>query len=73
MTKSRLFFLKNRMLVANFIANWIGVSINLFLIRRADIPIPQAISVKGNAMNAVFLPLSFVFGVLFILIYEWPI
>lgn len=73
MTKSRLFFLKNRMLVANLIASFIGVSINLFLIRRADIPIPREISAAGNQMNAVFLPLSFLFGFLFTFIYELPI
>ena len=73
MTRSRLFFLKNRMLVANFMANFIGVSINLFLIRRADIPIPRDISVMGNHINAVFIPLSFLFAFSVTLVYELPI
>jgi len=72
MTKSKLFFLKNRMLVANFVANFIGVSINLFLIRRADIPIPQDISIIGRQINTIFMPLSFLFGFLFTFIYELP-
>jgi len=72
MTKSKLFFLKNRMLIANIVANFIGVSVNLFLIRRTDIPIPQDLSVIGSQIDTVFMPLSFLFGFLFAFIYELP-
>lgn len=61
------------MLIANFVANFIGVTVNFFLIRKADVPIPQDISVISRHINSVFMPLSFLFGFLFVFIYELPI
>jgi len=72
MTKSKLFLLKNRMLIANLIANFIGVFVSLLLLRRADVPIPPEITTCSRSIDMFFMPLSFMFGFLFTFIYELP-
>ena len=63
MTKFKLFHLKNEMLVANFLANFIGAVLVQALIFRAETPIPDSLFENRLAywFDAVFTPFAFIF------------
>ena len=71
---AKLFHLKNQMLVANVIANFIGVFLAIVLIHRAE-PFPKALF--DNPMiywtDALFDPFAFSFVIVMTLLYEKPI
>ena len=75
MTKFKLFHLKNEMLFANFMANLLGV----FFVQVMRYNIETPLSLSGelaliiNRINAVFIPCTFIFVLVVILIYERPI
>ncbi len=75
MTRFRLWHLKNEMLAANFLANFIGiVLIKLFLLRtEGSIPEEFLQHPVSNFMDYVFIPAAFTFVLITTLIYERPI
>lgn len=75
MTKFRRFHLKNDMLAANFLANFVGVfGVNGLLIIAEGVP-PRQIWTHPVAywMDALFTPLAFSFVAIATLVYESPI
>jgi len=72
MTKFKLLHLKNEMLVANFLANFIGAVLVQALIFRAETPIPDSLFENRLAywFDAVFTPFAFIFVTAITLIYE---
>ncbi len=72
MNKWRLFHLKNEMLAANFLANFIGAFLVQGLIFRAETPFPD--SLFDNRLvyffDMAFTPLAFLFATAATLIYE---
>ena len=75
MTKLKLMHLKNEMLVANFLANFIGVVVVQALIFRAETPLPESLFVNPIVywFDLAFTPFAFLFVTVFTLIYERPI
>jgi sigma-B regulation protein RsbU (phosphoserine phosphatase) len=74
MKKSKLIHLKNDMLFANGIANFIGVFLVQTIFRNGThLPMPEGITSIFNRINAVFTPSTFIFVVVVTLIYERPI
>jgi len=74
MKKAKLFYLKNQMLVANCIANFIGVFLAIALIRRAE-PFPKELFDNPIIYwtDALFDPFVFSFVIVMTLLYEKPI
>ena len=74
MKKSKLFQLKNEMLVANFFANFIGVFLAIVLIHRAE-PFPKELFDNPIIYwtAALFDPFAFFFAIVMTLLYERPI
>jgi sigma-B regulation protein RsbU (phosphoserine phosphatase) len=72
MTKLKLLHLKNEMLVANFLANFIGAVLVQALIFRAETPIPDSLFENRLAywFDTVFTPFAFIFVTAITLIYE---
>ena len=74
MKKSKLFYLRNQMLVANGIANFIGVFLAFALIHRAE-PFPKEL--LDNPIiywtDTLFDPFGFSFVIVMTLLYEKPI
>jgi hypothetical protein len=72
MTKWRLFHLKNEMLAANLLANFIGAFLVQGIIFRAETPFPE--SLFDNRLvyffDVAFTPLAFLFAAAATLIYE---
>jgi len=75
MNKWRLFHLKNEMLAANFLANFIGVLLVQTLIVRAETHYPQALFENQivHFFDIVFGPFVFILATALTLIYERPI
>ncbi|MFW2365137.1 MAG: PP2C family protein-serine/threonine phosphatase [Desulforhopalus sp.] len=75
MTRFRLWFLKNEMLAANFLANLIGVGlIELFLLRTEEsVPEQFLQHPAANLVNGVFYLATFTFVFIATLVYERPI
>ena len=75
MTKYKLFHLKNEMLVANFMANLIGVFFVEIMSYKilAALNLPNEISSIMDFITAVFTPSAFIFVTVVTLIYERPI
>ncbi|MHC4458742.1 MAG: PP2C family protein-serine/threonine phosphatase, partial [Planctomycetota bacterium] len=74
MKKSQLFNLKNDMLFANGMANFIGVFLVQTIFRtKTHLPVPEEIASIFNRINAVFTPSVFTFVIIVTLIYERPI
>ena len=75
MTKFKLMQLKNEMLVANFLANFIGVVVVQALIFRAETPLPESLFANPIVywFDIAFTPFAFLFVTVFTLIYERPI
>ena len=72
MTKWRLFHLKNEMLAANFLANFIGAFLVQGLIYRAETPFPESLFANPIAyyFDMAFTPLAFIFVTAIALVYE---
>ncbi|MGB5747345.1 MAG: SpoIIE family protein phosphatase [Desulfobacterales bacterium] len=72
MTKWKLFHLKNEMLVANFLANFIGAVLVQALIFRAETPFPDSLFENRLVyfFDMAFTPLAFIFVTAITLIYE---
>ena len=72
MTKLKLLHLKNEMLAANFLANFIGAVIVQALIYRAEIPFPDILFENRLAylFDMAFTPFAFIFVTAITLIYE---
>jgi sigma-B regulation protein RsbU (phosphoserine phosphatase) len=73
MTRSKLFRLKNQMLIGNGVANFIGVKVAESISHRSVLqPPPEAITLL-EGIDKIFLPLSFSLIFIITLIYERPI
>lgn len=72
MTKWKLFHLKNEMLVANFLANFIGAVLVQALIFRAETPFPDSLFENRLVyfFDMAFTPFAFIFVTAITLIYE---
>ena len=75
MTKFKLFHLKNEMLVANFLANFIGVfGVNAMMFMASGKPSKEIWEQSVPYwVDALFTPFAFVFVTVMTLIYERPI
>ena len=75
MTKTKLLHLKNEMLVANFLANLIGVFFVQILLETTEDPMIESIFQIPivDAVDSMFTPTAFLFVVVTTLIYEKPI
>lgn len=72
MTKHRLFYVKNRMIIGNGVANLIGVFVETALLARAEFPLsPEILSARKYA-DLSFLPFAFISIFVATLIYERP-
>ena len=69
MKKSKLFRLKNAMLLANAISNTIGVSVVIFLGRIAPSAPPEILQLT-NRINLVFIPCAFIVPIVLTIRYE---
>jgi len=74
MNKTKLFYLKNQMLVANGIANFIGVFLAIVLIIRSE-PYPKEFLDNPFIYwtDVLFTPFTFIFVTVMTLLYEKPI
>ena len=75
MSRFKLFHLKNDMMVANFLANFIGVLLtNLFLLKtEGSMPDELFKNPVFQKVDTAFTPLAFCFVTIMTLIYEKPI
>ena len=75
MTKFTLFHLKNDMMGANFLANFIGVALTKFLLFRTEGPIPEEFAQNPvfNFVDTAFDPVAFTFVGIMTVLYERPI
>ena len=75
MIKVKLFYLKNQMLVANCIANFVGVSlVKTLMVRIQETFATEVLEIPVvNWISTLFSPLAFCFVVVMTLIYEKPI
>ena len=75
MTRFQHWHMKNDMLWANFLANFIGfILVNFFLLRSED-PLPEAIAQNPmfRIFDNAFAPAAFAFALMMTLLYERPI
>lgn len=72
MKKSKLFRLKNAMLIANGISNMIGVSVVMFLGRVGSLSPPE-IHQLTDRINLVFIPCAFILPIVLTIRYEHSI
>ena len=75
MKKLKLFYLKNGMLVANGIANFIGVLVGKGLESKTQVPFPKEFWEYPivNWTDTLFSPFAFSFVIVVTLLYEKPI
>jgi hypothetical protein len=75
MTKLKLFHLKNEMLAANFLANFIAAELVQVLIFKAEDPLTASLFENSlvNLFDKAFSPFAFIFVTVLILVYERPI
>ena len=73
MKKSRIFRIKNALLFSNLISNVIGVSVVMFLNDRIGFRFADDLQHVGYAVDAAFLPFSFLIPLVLTLLYERPI
>lgn len=74
MNKTKLFHLKNAMLFANGIANFIGVFLIETIFKTENpLPLPEDIVSIFDRIVAIFSPSAFVIVIMVTLIYERPI
>ena len=72
MTKRKLIHLKNEMLVANLLANLIGVFVNQILLSTGENKIPESVFQIPliDIVDSMFTPMAFLFVCVMTLIYE---
>ena len=74
MNKIKLFYIKNVMLGANGLANFIGaVFVNELLSGVAEYMLPISIVSAVQKFHIVFTTIAFIFAIIFTLLYERPI
>ena len=74
MSKIKLIYIKNVMLVANGLANLIGAVFVNALLSRVLMPLlPSSVAIAGDKFHIVFTFSAFIFAIIFTLIYEKPI
>ncbi|MBW1792746.1 MAG: HAMP domain-containing protein, partial [Deltaproteobacteria bacterium] len=73
MTRSNVFRVKNAMLIANLIANMIGVSIVLFLTRGTALSQSLEIMELSRRIHMIWMPCAFLLPIVIVLFYESPI
>ena len=75
MTRFKLFHLKNDMIVANFLANFIGVLLTKLFLLKTEGSMPDELlnNPVFKLVDTAFTPLAFCFVVIMTLIYEKPI
>lgn len=73
MTRMRLFYLKNQMLIGNGLANFIGTNVaELISYRSVSPPPPEAMALLER-VDTIFIPLSFSLVFIVTVVYEMPI
>ncbi len=73
MTKSKFFHVKNEMLAANFLANFIGVFFVNRVMSVTEIPVPESAAPIIHRVDMIFNPFAFLFVGIMTLYYERPI
>ena len=74
MSKIKLVYIKNVLLVANGLANFIGaVFVNYLFSRVTDPLLPTSIVLNSEKLHIVFTSSAFSFAIIFTLLYERPI
>ena len=73
MTKSKFFHVKNEMLAANFLANFIGVFFVNRVMSLTEIPVPESAAPIIHRVDMIFNPFAFLFVGIMTLYYERPI
>jgi sigma-B regulation protein RsbU (phosphoserine phosphatase) len=75
MSKFKLFHLKNDMLVANFLANFIGVALTKLFLLKTESPMPDELFQNPVFLliDTAFTPFAFCFVGLMTVLYERPI
>jgi hypothetical protein len=75
MTKFQRWHLRNEMLAANFLANFIGVALTKILLFRTEGSIPQEFMQNPvfNFVDTAFAPVAFSFVGIMTVLYEKPI
>ena len=75
MTKFKLFHLKNDMLVANFLANFIGVALTKLFLLKTESPVPDELFQNPvfYLIDTAFTPVAFIFVGIMTILYEKPI
>jgi sigma-B regulation protein RsbU (phosphoserine phosphatase) len=71
--KTPLLNLANRMLLANFAANFLAVFVVQTILFMVDVPVPEATLAKIHRVDALFLPCAFILPAVLTLLYERPI
>lgn len=65
--------LANRMLVANFLANFLAVFVVQTIFYMVDTPVPEDTLAKIHRVDTLFLPVAFILPAVLTLLYERPI
>jgi sigma-B regulation protein RsbU (phosphoserine phosphatase) len=75
MTKFQRWHLRNEMIGANFLANFIGVALTKYLLFRTEGPIPEEFVQNPvfNFVDTAFAPVAFAFVGIMTVLYERPI
>ncbi len=73
MTKSKFFHVKNEMLAANFLANFVGVFFVNRVMSLTEIPVPESAAPIIHRVDMIFNPFAFLFVGIMTLYYERPI
>lgn len=69
----RLFRLKNKMLLGNLIANFIGILVVNLIVARSPLPYPPEFWALADSLDHIYNPFTFFAGMAFTLIYERPV
>lgn len=73
MTKHRLFYVKNRMIIGNAVANFIGIFVFMGLLIKAEFSVSPEVESVRNYIDMLFIPFTFISVLVTTLIYEQPI
>lgn len=73
MRQFRFWFLKNLMIIGNFIANFIGVNVIDIISRRSLAPPTSDVIDLARKIDGIFIPFSLLVNVVLMLLYERPI
>jgi phosphoserine phosphatase RsbU/P len=73
MTRRKLFYIKNRMIIGNAVANFIGVFVVMGLLVKAEFSVSPEVASVRKYIDMTFLPFTFITVLVTTLIYERPI